>query len=470
MHARFAGVTGSSFVPTASGHANCSLVLPPVDEIITASRRELNHALADGSTDGIVRAFTNHEATVVEADAVYRALDSVHTNVSADLGLCTAVISNYLGSLLDGREHELAITLDALGKCESRLAMFCGSNAPLPLNFTNEVAQLATAMENLMKVFSNLAPECVKPLLDSQHMTSLAWRVHGFQTPVALGAHSIGQIPASAQNHLVDASGVLVRRGSAMVQAAWEHLNTKPTGVRLGMAIRYSSMSALMSPLLLCEQLLVPESHSLLDSRLYRRFHVLLYDKPNAGLPIDKRIPLLAIMYSALQPITYEVAVKQAIHKERSAAALNKIVELWLADTTAAVGTSPESDTVPHVNKFCAMAQMWCSLVREINPPNFEDLDQQCLSWPPNRSSLYMIVRALYSLRDSPRQLVLLSRVFWWARYAKRGTVDESRFYDWQCMASRVWDDLHAFVISTSLFSGSTWSFVPHAVSSTCPA
>lgn len=463
----------SHFVPVPSGRGDCSIVLPTVDKQLYVQRTLLSSALASGDSTAITDGFVAYEATVVEANAVYLCLDAVQSQLTADLGPPSATVCEYISHLLDTRDHPLATAFSLLGSCEPYLGKLVGVRREAPIEFTNAMTKLADALEQLRAQIHKQANEFVKPFLTCDRMSSPGWRTHGFQLAAGFDTHHVGQIPASTQNYLAESSGHAPTRGSAMMRLGWDYLNTLPVGVRLGMVARYCGAGGMMAGLFLYEQLLIKERLSLLDQRLCRRLRVLCHDKPNAQLPTDMRIPLVAIMYSVVQqsglPCTSEIDLQRVINSERSAPALRTAVQRWLGQLVPNACVTADETTwslVPHTNTFLGLSRVWTALVGQITLDT-EDLDVRCASSTENQRSLYLIIRTLYAVRSNGPALNMLARVLWWSRYVRRGRANEQEFWYWEPDHGRILDDLAAFSVSGSLFGGRTWNFNSDSVSAT---
>ena len=73
------------YVPENKGHPACSIILLAVDESLIKARTGLIRTLRTTDVAELAAAWQRYDASVVEADAVYRCLDAICTAVDADL-------------------------------------------------------------------------------------------------------------------------------------------------------------------------------------------------------------------------------------------------------------------------------------------------------------------------------------------------------------------------------------------------
>lgn len=455
----------SGFVPQASGHPDCSIVLPQLDEDMTLARRDLIAGQKETDSQAITDAWAEFEHTVVCVDGVYRCLDSVIATVDADLTEPRSTTSTYINHIMSADAHPLAMALSALARCADKFPVLVAPGNSPPAVVAAAVLATTNALGDVMREIRTHSPEFVKPFVDCERMTASSWREHGFGSLEACDAHEFLGIPASTRNHLMTTIGArwAAVRGTDLAERGWHQVGTMPTGVRLGSAVRYVSNKQARAPLMMYEQLLVREVNSLFDKNLYMRLRAQLHDMPNAQLPSDSRIPLLAIMYSMrIQTENADADVLAAFEDGavNSGMLTGKVKEL--RDGLVSTRWERAGCRACRITHFLGRSAIWYGLATRLQLGDTTALDHQAVGWSEAKRSLYYIMRTLVSMRTREQDLKLATRVLWWTRYAHRGRADENDYWLYRFDLNRLTDDMRAFTVTNGFWgSGPTWTFTP---------
>ena len=452
------------YVPTDKGHPACSIVLASVDDSIGKARLQLASALGETDASALADAWRRYDACVVEADAVYRCLDAIAAALEADLAPARDTTSGYINHVLGVKDHALTLALSSLAQCGAPLCVLAAPQRN-SLSVVAEAARsVAAALADVMREVRAHGPQFVKPFSASERVCAQSWRDHGFQTAASYDAQPVGRIPPSTERHLIETVGMrwITHRGSCLMTVGWRNLNARPVGVRLGMAARYTGANQNLTAVMLFEQVLIAAHRSLFDDQLYHRLTVQLNDMPNAQLPADAQVPLVAIMYSVrTHTADSESDLTAVFDGVPSTDALRRAVDVRLNALGGRVSTDEECQcVVPSINFFLGLSVVWYAMAEKMTL-DADTMDRASHGWSEERRSLYFILRALVDMRGNKQELKLIVRVLWWMRYARRGNASERAFWTWTIDRARMMRDLAALSGSNTFFGGATWSFSP---------
>lgn len=461
----------SAYVPAERGHSSTELILCSVDDALHDARRRLSQAFRDqsGNPQVIEQAWTQHDQIVIERNATYLCLGRINETLSQDIAPLIVLISEYIAQLINTSDTPIAVAFARIGNCEQQVSTVVQPARHEYAVFHASLTAVSEATIALMAQLHRQAAEFVKPALESQRMSADAWRSYGMKSAAALLAHRTGEITPGAQDRLIDliAPTLHDHRGSAVMKAGWDHLGETPTGVRLGMLLRYMSLDQMLAPSFIYEQLMLPASHSLLDQSIHRRLNCILYEKPNAQTPVVSRLPLLLIAYSvrAHRPGA-EADIQAAVRVSASPEQLRACL-LTRLDRMRATGLQTEDEhtdgRLRHVNTFLGMSSVWYELAQCMDAQKLAAQEQSLASSSESHRSLYFAIRALVQMRDEQKeqQMMIATRVLWWSRYARKGNANEKEWWRWTPNRDRMLGDLNAFVVEGGWMGARRWTFLP---------
>lgn len=461
----------TAYVPVERGHPSTGLVLCSVDDALYAARQRLSEAFRDqsGNPQILEQEWAHHDQIVLERNAAYLCLGRINETLSQDIAPLIVVISEYISQLMNTADTPIAVAFARIGNCEQQLATIVQPARHDYTVFHTSLLALSEAMISLMAQLHRQAAEFIKPALESQRLSADAWRSHGMKSAAALLAHRTGEITPGAQDRLVELISPAQHdyRGSAVMKAGWDHIGETPTGVRLGMLLRYMSLDQLLAPSFIYEQLMLPASHSLLDLAIHRRLNILLYDKPNAQTPAVSRVPLLMIAYSvrAHRPGA-EADIQTAVRVNASAEQLRACVVSRL-DRMRSLGLQTGDEhadwRLHHINTFLGMSSVWYELAQCIDTQKLVAQEQALAGQSESHQSLYFAIRALVQMRDEQKeqQMMIATRVLWWSRYARKANANEKEWWRWTVNRERMLSDLGAFVVEGGWMGARRWTFLP---------
>lgn len=451
----------TSFVPPVSGHCDSTLVLPTVDARLMAARTAFMTAVRTGATaDHITACTTQYDECVREAATVYRVLGAVNEAGMAALGGVCIAMSEYTHRVLNDHDSALSLAVARIGQLESVLPRLCSAARLAPADILSATTATVDALVafracafQIGRELANCAHNCAHPLAD-------AWRLHAFPTAEKLAEHVPFSLPMSMRRRMVELTDYHPARfaDSACAEAGWKHLATTPVGVRLGALARYGVPDH-AGHLLLLEQLLLDQRVSLLTEPTHTRLRMALDTQPNASMPSDQRVPLLALLYAqcSRQPGSEQdlAAAVDAFSSEQLCDAVRRRVDQF--DAGLCTRAEQRAGPLHHINGFFALAAVLFFIARRISADALPSAEASC-ALSPGRRQFCAIMRCLIEMSADERRMGMAAQLLFWVRYAERGDADADRFWNYSLRRGRLLHDVGAFVGTTGLWKGTSWT------------
>lgn len=451
------------FVPRPRAPANCQIVIPALDDALFAARESLLSAIHGNNTQTIDVAFTQYESVAAEVANVYCTMNAMQREIQQAVDSVCFIVNEHMSRMLNDSDQTITKSCRAIEMCESALALFGGAIQNPAGSYVQQIEQVCTSLIHFVNATIGTNAELAAAITGAESVCSLAWRQHAYTTTAKLHSHSRCEIPATMRKQLMNTMGRgwSIRAESALADAAWNHFNQTPLGVKLGMFARYACDNSN----LMLEQLLVEPRYSLFDESVHRRLTQMLYEKPNSSLARSCHIPLLALAYSLrLKTPDSDQDFVDCITNTRSTTLLySAVAKRCDALLPKTITTDDESRNfkIPHAVAFFSIADVFAHLAQEIEI----DGTSRCNCTTDAQRSLYDMMRCLVFFKGNETKLLLVSRLWFWSRYANGEGADEMQFWKWSLKKEALKRDLAAFRTERSFLAGNQWKFYPESIS-----